>query len=68
MWGGNAAGRRTAMTVPFLACMSLVVSIYNLPPRVLPSIQATESGVAGLAVRNSNGTVNLFGRSRDDLR
>jgi soluble lytic murein transglycosylase-like protein len=39
--------------------MSLVASIYNLPPRVLPSIQATEGGVAGLAVRNGNGTEDL---------
>jgi len=47
------------VTVPFLACMSLVASIYNLPPRVLPSIQATEGGVAGLAVRNGNGIEDL---------
>ncbi len=39
--------------------MSLVASIYNLPPRVLPSIQATEGGVPGLAVRNTNGTEDL---------
>ena len=47
------------MTVPFVACMSLVASIYSLPPRVLPSIQATEGGVPGLAVRNTNGTEDL---------
>ena len=29
--------------------MSLVASIYGLPPRVLPSIHATEGGVPGLA-------------------
>jgi len=39
--------------------MSLVASIYNLPPRVLPSIQATEGGVAGLTMRNANGTEDL---------
>ena len=47
------------MTVPFLACMSLVASIYNLPPRVLPSIQAIEGGIPGQAVRNTNGTEDL---------
>ena len=39
--------------------MSLVASIYGLPPRVLPSIHATEGGVPGLAVRNTNGTEDL---------
>lgn len=39
--------------------MSLVASIYGLPPRVLPSIQATEGGSPGLAIRNTNGTEDL---------
>ena len=49
----------TIMAVPFLACMSLVASIYGLPPRVLPSIQAVEGGTPNLAVRNNNGTEDL---------
>ena len=45
--------------VPFVACMSLVASIYGLPPRVLPSIQATEGGRPGLSMLNANGTEDL---------
>ncbi|MBE7213277.1 MAG: lytic transglycosylase domain-containing protein [Gluconacetobacter diazotrophicus] len=47
------------MPVPFLACMTLVASIYHLPPRVLPSIQAVEGGRPGLVHRNSNATEDL---------
>lgn len=47
------------MAVPFLACMSLVATIYGLPPRVLPSIQVTEGGAPGLAMRNANGSEDL---------
>ncbi len=44
------------MPVPYLACMALVASIYHLPPRVLPSIQAVEGGAPGLVLHNANGT------------
>ncbi len=47
------------MSVPFLACMSLVASIYELPPRVLPSIQAVEGGRPGMVSRNRNGSEDL---------
>ena len=47
------------MAVPFLACMALVASIYHLPPRVLPSIQAIEGGWPGAAIRNTNGSEDL---------
>ena len=39
--------------------MALVASIYHLPPRVLPSIQAVEGGSPGLAHPNSNATEDL---------
>ncbi len=47
------------MPVPYLACMGLVASLYHLPPRVLPSIQAVEGGSPGLAHRNTNDTEDL---------
>ena len=47
------------MAVPYLACMALVASLYDLPPRVLPSIQAVEGGRPGLASRNANGSEDL---------
>lgn len=47
------------MAVPFLACMALVASIYGLPPRVLPSIQAVEGGQPGSVSRNVNGSEDL---------
>ncbi len=47
------------MAVPYLACMALVASLYNLPPRVLPSIQAVEGGRAGTVHRNRDGTDDL---------
>lgn len=47
------------MAVPFAACMALVASIYNLPPRVLPSIHAVEGGRAGSVGINANGTEDL---------
>ena len=47
------------MAVPYLACMALVASLYDLPPRVLPSIQAVEGGRPGLASRNTNGSEDL---------
>ena len=39
--------------------MALVASIYHLPPRVLPAIQAVEGGVVGSVSRNINGTDDL---------
>lgn len=47
------------MAVPYLACMALVASLYDLPPRVLPSIQAVEGGRPGMANRNTNGSEDL---------
>lgn len=47
------------MAVPYLACMALIASLYDLPPRVLPSIQAVEGGRPGLASRNTNGSEDL---------
>ncbi len=47
------------MPVPFAACMALVASIYNLPPRVLPSIHAVEGGRVGSVSANTNGTEDL---------
>lgn len=44
------------MAIPYLACMALVASVYHLPPRVLPSIQAVEGGDVGVISRNRNGT------------
>lgn len=47
------------MTVPYLACMGLVASLYGLPPRVLPSIQAVEGGAPGVVSHNRNGSDDL---------
>ena len=47
------------MSVPFLACMAAVASFYNLPPRVLPSIQQVEGGQVGAISRNANGSEDL---------
>src|SRR4029077_3462775 len=47
------------MPVPFLACMALTASVYHLPPRVLPSIQAIEGGRVGLMHSNTDGSVDL---------
>ena len=47
------------MAVPYVACMALVASIYHLPPRVLPSIQAIEGGWPGAVIRNTNGSEDL---------
>lgn len=50
---------RMLVAVPYLACMVLVASIYHLPPRVLPSIQAVEGGVNDSIHSNVNGSVDL---------
>jgi len=42
--------------VPFLACMALVASVYHLPPRVLPAIQAVEGGFVGSVSHNADGS------------
>lgn len=39
--------------------MALVASIYNLPPRVLPSIQAIEGGHVGTVSHNHDGSEDL---------
>ncbi len=47
------------MAVPHLACMLFVAQLYDLPPRVLPSIQAVEGGGIGVIHRNRDGTEDL---------
>ena len=47
------------MTVPYLACMAMVASLYHLPPRVLPAIQAIEGGRVGSVSPNRNGSEDL---------
>ncbi len=47
------------MAVPFLGCMALVASLYHLPPRVLPAIQAVEGGHVGLVSQNTDGSQDL---------
>jgi hypothetical protein len=47
------------MAVPFVACMTLVASLYNLPPRVLPSIHAVEGGQVATAHPNRDGSEDL---------
>lgn len=47
------------MSVPFLACMALVARLYDLPPRVLPSIHHVEGGAPGLVHRNRDGSADL---------
>jgi hypothetical protein len=47
------------MAVPSLTCMALVASLYNLPPRVLPSIHAVEGGGLTTVHANTNGTEDL---------
>jgi len=47
------------MSIPFVACMIAAASLYNLPPRVLPSIQAVEGGRAGMVKFNQNGSADL---------
>lgn len=47
------------MAVPYLACMTLMASLYHLPPGVLPAIRTVEGGQVGLAHPNTNGTEDL---------
>ncbi|HTR17431.1 MAG TPA: lytic transglycosylase domain-containing protein [Acetobacteraceae bacterium] len=44
------------MAVPYVACMALVASVYALPPRVLPAIQAVEGGQPGTVHHNADGS------------
>ena len=44
------------MAIPYLACMALVASLYDLPPRVLPSIHKVEGGMPGSVHRNKDGS------------
>lgn len=47
------------MAIPYLACMALVANFYQLPPRVLPSIQVVEGGRIGSVAVNANGSEDL---------
>jgi hypothetical protein len=47
------------MSIPLLACMATVAAFYQLPPRVLPSIQAVERGTIGAVHRNTDGSQDL---------
>jgi len=47
------------MSSSILACMAFVSAFYHLPPRVLPSVQATEGGRPGMVMQNTNGTADL---------
>jgi hypothetical protein len=47
------------MSVPFLACMLATANFYQLPPRVLPTIQAVEGGQVGSVQRNTDGSEDL---------
>ena len=47
------------MAVPLLACMALVASLYNLPPRVLPSIHVVEGGRTETVHVNADGSQDL---------
>src|ERR1051325_4147287 len=47
------------MAIAYLACMLAVSTQLNLPPRVLPAIQAVEGGQVGMSRTNANGTADL---------
>jgi len=47
------------MAIPFLACLAFVSQLYDLPPRVLPSIQAVEGGGIGVVHRNTDGSEDM---------
>lgn len=47
------------MAAPYLACMAMVASFYQLPPRVLPSIHLVEGGRPGMVSPNTNGSSDL---------
>jgi soluble lytic murein transglycosylase-like protein len=45
--------------ITYLTCMALAAALNDLPPRVLPAIQAVEGGRVGSIHRNANGTADL---------
>jgi hypothetical protein len=45
--------------IPYFACMLAIATHFNLPPRILPSIQKVEGGQVGVAHLNANGTEDL---------
>jgi hypothetical protein len=47
------------MVYPYLACMMLTAHVYQLPPRVLPSIQHVEGGYPGAIHPNTDGSNDL---------
>lgn len=47
------------MPIPFLACMAAAAHFYQLPPRVLPSLQAVEGGGVGAIHMNADGSMDL---------
>jgi hypothetical protein len=47
------------MATPLLACMALVASMNQLPPRVMPAIALVEGGRTGQATRNLDGSEDL---------
>lgn len=47
------------MAVPFVACMALVATLYQLPPRVLPAIHGVEGGLPGTVHLNTDGSEDL---------
>lgn len=47
------------MAIPFVACMVAVAAYYQLPPRVLPAIQAVEGGRVGMVRLNTDGSEDL---------
>jgi soluble lytic murein transglycosylase-like protein len=47
------------MPIPYFACMLAIAAHFDLPPRILPSIQKVEGGQVGIARLNANGTEDL---------
>lgn len=47
------------MPIPYLACMLAIAAHFDLPPRVLPSIQRVEGGQVGMAKPNADGSEDL---------
>ena len=47
------------MPIPYFACMLAIATHFDLPPRVLPSIQRVEGGKVGLSRVNTNGSEDL---------
>lgn len=45
--------------IPYLKCMLVVAATAQLPPRVLPVIQALEGGAPGMVTPDANGTADL---------